>query len=58
MTNKGCSDMIEVVWTKKVANPWDTRVLKKNDRCGQELTRWSRRSFGSVRKELERKKST
>ena len=30
MTNKGCSDMIEVVWTKKVANPWDTRVLKKN----------------------------
>ena len=31
-------------------------MLKKIDRCGQELTRWSRKSFGSVRKELEKKK--
>ena len=29
MMNKGYSDTIEAVWTEKVANPWDIRVLKK-----------------------------
>jgi len=47
--------MIEVVWTEKVANPWDTRVLKKIDKCGIELSRWSKKSFGSVRSELIKK---
>ena len=56
MSDKGCSETIEAVWSENSFEPWDTRVLKKIDRWGQELTRWSRKSFGSVRKELERKK--
>ena len=30
--------------------------VKKIVKCGKELTRWSKRCFGSVQKELEKKK--
>ena len=56
MSDKGCSETIEAVWSENSFAPWDTRVLSKINRCGQELSRWSRKSFGNVRKELERKK--
>lgn len=32
------------------------KILKKVDRCGLELTKWSKHCFGSVRKELEKKR--
>ena len=35
---------------------WDTKVLNKIDQCGRELSRWSKKCFGSVRRELEKKK--
>ena len=35
---------------------WDTKVLNKIDKCGRELSRWSKKCFGSVRRELEKKK--
>ena len=34
---------------------WDTKVLNKIDKCGRELSRWSKKCFGSVRRELEKK---
>ena len=38
----------------------DTRAIKKikkkNYECGNELSQWSKKCFGSVRKELEKKK--
>ena len=34
----------------------DSQVLKKIERCGVELTKWSREKFGSVRKELDTKR--
>lgn len=37
LTDKGCSDMVEAVWGEWIADSWDTRVLKKIDKCGQEL---------------------
>ena len=37
-------------------DPWASRVIKKIDKCGKELTRSSKRCFGSVRKELEKRK--
>ena len=39
-----------------MVDPWDTRVLNKIDKCGRELTRWSKKFFGSVRRELENKR--
>lgn len=37
LTDKGCSDMVEAVWGEWIIDSWDTRVLKKIDKCGQEL---------------------
>ena len=56
MMKKGCSDTIEAVWAEQVTDPWDTRVVKKIDRCGIALTRWSKQTFGSVKRELQQKR--
>ena len=56
MTDKGCNDTVEAVWRERVVDPWDTRVLKKIDNCGRELSRWSKKCFGSVRRELDKKR--
>ena len=32
------------------------KILRKIDKCGLELTEWSKRKFGNVRKELETKR--
>ena len=32
------------------------RVIKKIERCGVELKKWSMKSFGSIQRELELKK--
>lgn len=56
MTEKGCSDTIEAVWSKSSSYPWDSRVLNKIDKCGKELSRWSNKYFGNVRKQLETKR--
>ena len=37
-------------------DPWDAKVLKKVDKCGHKLSRWSKRSFGNVRWDLEKKR--
>lgn len=34
MTDKGCSETIEVVWSENSTYPWALRVIKKIDRCG------------------------
>ena len=58
MTDKGCRETIEAVWTENSLEPWDTRVLKKIDKCGHELLCWSKRHFGNVRRELEKKEKS
>ena len=55
MTDKGCGETIEAVWTENSLDPWDAKVLKKVDKCGHKLSRWSKRSFGNVRRDLEKK---
>lgn len=56
MTNSGCSDTIEAVWRNGEADPRFVKLLNKVDRCGIELTKWSKKSLGSVRVELKKKK--
>lgn len=56
LTNKGCSDTMEVVWKEPIIDPWETRVLKKVEKCGHELAWWTKKSFGNVKHELEKKR--
>ncbi|XP_075665198.1 uncharacterized protein LOC142634829 [Castanea sativa] len=55
LTDERCTDIIQAVWRERVADPWDTRILNKIDKCGRALTKWSKQCFGSVRRELENK---
>nr|POF19727.1 hypothetical protein CFP56_30617 [Quercus suber] len=52
-TDKGCNDTVEAVWSMNSTATWDTRVLRKLESCGVALTKWSKKSFGSVKKQLE-----
>ena len=53
MTKKGCSDTVEAVWGVNSNESWDTCVLRKIESCGAALSKWSKKSFGSVKKQLE-----
>nr|POF07442.1 putative ribonuclease h protein [Quercus suber] len=53
LTDKGCSDIVEVVWSINSTATWDTHVLRKMESCGAALTKWSKKSVGSVKKQLE-----
>lgn len=55
MTDEGCSRTVEVVWKEDSDEPWGTRVIKKVEKCGRELKSWSGKSFGNVRREIEKK---
>lgn len=56
MSDAGYSRTVEAVWKEYSAEPWGTRIIKKVDKCGKELESWSRKNFGNVRRELEKKR--
>ena len=56
LSNKGYSNIVEAVWLSHDFDHINDRVLKKIEKCGTELTKWSRENFGSVRNELEKKR--
>ena len=53
MTEKGCSDTVEAMWSINSNESWDTHELRKLETCGAALSKWSKKSFGSVKKQLE-----
>ncbi|KAL4610052.1 hypothetical protein ACB092_08G024200 [Castanea dentata] len=53
MIDKGCSDTAEAVWSIHSNESWDTHVLRKLESCGAALSKWSKKSFSSVKKQLE-----
>ena len=53
MTKKGCIDTVEAMWGVNSNESWDTCVLRKIESCGAALCKWSKKSFGSVKKQLE-----
>ncbi|KAL4599439.1 hypothetical protein ACB092_11G127300 [Castanea dentata] len=57
MMDKGCGATIEGVWKTNFDEPWVEKILRKIDKCGLELTQWSKKKFGSVHKELETKRT-
>ena len=56
LTEKGCSDTIQAVWVELDSTDPSISVIKKIEKCGVELKKWSVKSFGSIRRELELKK--
>ena len=56
LVEKGCTDTIQDVWAEQDSTDLGIRVIKKIEKCGVELKKWSMKSFGSIRKELEFKK--
>ena len=56
LTEKGCTDTIQAIWAVSDSAEPGIRVIKKIEKCGVELKKWSLKSFGSVRKELEKRK--
>lgn len=56
LLDKGCIDTVEAVWASQDFDYSDSRVVRKIEKCGKELTRWSCENFGNVRSELETKR--
>ena len=56
LSDKGCSNTVEAVWLTNESDPSNKRILGKIEKCGVELTKWSREKFGNVRNELEKKR--
>lgn len=53
MSEKGCNDTVEAVWSINSTKSWDTHILRKIKKCGAALSWWSKKSFGSIKKQLE-----
>ncbi|KAL0014214.1 hypothetical protein SO802_001283 [Lithocarpus litseifolius] len=56
LSDKGCGRVIEAVWRNTSSYEAEDHVLKKIEKCGTELTQWSRRNFGHVRKNIVEKR--
>lgn len=56
MTEKGCGKTIEAVWSTGNDEAENVKLIKKIDKCGRELTGWSKKCFGNVRRDLEKKR--
>jgi len=58
LLDKGCIDTVEAVWASQDFDYSDSWVVRKIEKCGKELTRWSYENFGNVRSELETEETT
>ena len=56
LSDKGCGETIENVWLATYEETKDTRVTRKIEACGVELTRWSHNNFRNIRRDLEKKR--
>ena len=55
LSDKGCAETVEAMWLSRDFEQSNSRVLKKIEKCGVELIKWSQENFGSVKTELEMK---
>ena len=56
MSDKGCGRVIEAVWRGSFPCEAKKQVIKKIEKCGSELSQWSRKNFGHVRRQLAEKR--
>ena len=50
-----CSEIVEASWEAREVDDPTTKVMRKIERCGQELKRWERDHFGNIRNTLKEK---
>ncbi|KAL0004760.1 hypothetical protein SO802_012321 [Lithocarpus litseifolius] len=56
LSDKGCGRTVEAVWRDDFNCEAEVQVIRKIEKCGKDLTQWSRQHFGSVRRKLKEKK--
>ena len=56
MAKQGCGATIEAVWNRNIEAMACSRVIRKIQICGEALLKWSKTSFGSVKRELKEKR--
>ena len=56
LSDPGCSNVVEVVWSSIESVDPSVKVMKKIEKCGKELKRWDRDHFGNVKRELAKKR--
>ena len=56
MSEPGCGATIKAVWQQVANEPRGEKVIKKVDKCGKHLTKWSKTCFRNVKRELEQKR--
>ena len=56
LADQGWGKMVEGVWQARYDEAENLKVIRKIEKCGKELTSWSRNNFGNVRNELVKKK--
>ena len=56
MAKQGCGATIEAVWKRDIEATACNRVIKKIQNCGEALSKWSKTSLGSVRRDLKEKR--
>ena len=52
LSNRGCGRVIEAVRRGSFPCEAERQVIRKIEKCGVELTQWSRKNFGHVRRQL------
>lgn len=55
-SNKGCTKVVEAMWSSQECLDPNTIVIRKIEKCGKELKHWSKVHFGNVRSKLNLKK--
>ena len=55
LCDKGCSNTVKKAWGPPLIGATMTKVAGKVQICGEKLTEWSKKSFGNVKKMLEKK---
>ena len=57
LRDKGCSNTVTSAWGQPIIGVTMLKVVGKVQVCGERLTKWSKNSFGSVRRMLEEKRN-
>lgn len=55
-SNKGCTKVVEAMWSSQECLDPNIIVVRKIEKCGKELKHWSKVHFGNVRSGLNLKK--
>ena len=56
LSDHTCSEVVEASWEAREVDDPATKVMRKIERCGQELKIWERDHFGNIRNSLKEKR--